>query len=73
MSAMVTERTEAVFDFLVEYLDEHGYPPSVREIGQRIGVRSTSLVLFYLERLEAEGRIERVTGRARAVRILGPA
>ena len=41
---MLTERQQQIWNYLVEYVDQHGYPPTVREIGERVGLASPSTV-----------------------------
>ncbi|MGA2504236.1 MAG: hypothetical protein ABSG01_09120 [Anaerolineales bacterium] len=53
-------REVRVFAFIVSYKQNHdGNSPTIREIGEAVGVNSTSLVLFYLNKLEKQGRIRR--------------
>lgn len=47
-----------------------GYSPSLREIGDAVGLRSTHTVHYHLKSLEAEGRISRAPGKTRAITIL---
>ena len=61
---------EAVYSFIRAYIDEHGYPPSLREIGAHCYI-GRSTVLLYLDRLEARGRISRDPGKARSINLLG--
>ncbi len=63
------ERQQNVLEFLKAYLDENGYPPTVREIGRGIGVKSTSLISYYLNRLEEHGLITREASVSRAIRL----
>ena len=49
---MLTERQQQIWDYLVEYVDGHGYPPTVREIGDHVGLASPSTVHAHLENLE---------------------
>ena len=58
---------------LIEYIDEHGYPPTTREIGEMVGLKSTSSVHAHLQRLLKEGKIETDAGLGvpRAIRIPG--
>ena len=60
---------EAVYRFICAYIDEHGYPPSLREIGAHCYI-GRSTVLLYLARLEAQGRISRDPGKARSITLL---
>jgi repressor LexA len=39
---MLTGRQQEIWNFLTEYVDEHGYPPTVREIGEAVGLASPS-------------------------------
>lgn len=47
--------TDRVLQAIRDHLAEHGWPPSIAEIGERVGLRSKSSVHLYLERLEADG------------------
>ena len=60
-------RTRKIFDFLVHYQAEQGAPPTVREIGEHIGIRSTNGVCYHLDLLEKEGVIRRRRGHARGI------
>ena len=53
------ERQKNIFDFIKDFLMEKGYPPSVREIGKAVGLKSSSTVHGYLARLEEAGLIKR--------------
>ena len=53
------ERHQRILDFLLEYQRENRYPPSIREIGNKTGITSTSVVNYYLDQLEKKGMIER--------------
>jgi repressor LexA len=60
-----------VLDYLVEYVREHTYQPSVREIGTRFSIRSTKTVSELLQSLADKGWIERDPSRSRGVKLLG--
>jgi len=64
------DRHRKILEFLVDFQNEHGYSPSIREIGRCINVESTSLVDYYLEQLRQEGYIERDKRVSRSIRIL---
>jgi repressor LexA len=66
----LTERHRKILEFLREYQAENKYPPSIREIGEKTGISSTSVVNYYLEQLEREGLIERDRGISRGVRLV---
>lgn len=63
--------TEKVYDFLLEYIDKNGFAPSVREIGEEVGLKSTSSVVYHLSALEEEGRIEIKGNSPRAIKLVG--
>ena len=58
---------------IVQYIGEHGYPPSVREIGAMVGLKSTSSVFAHMQRLITEGKLETDAdlGTSRAIRVPG--
>ena len=64
------DRQKEIYQYIKECLREKGYPPSVREIGQAIGLKSSSTVHGYLARLEASGLIKRDPTKPRAIGIL---
>jgi repressor LexA len=64
------ERLHRILEFLSSFQEKSGYSPSIREIGDKIGVKSTSLVDFYLEKLEARGAIVRDKHISRSIRVL---
>src|SRR5215207_50333 len=55
----LSERQQRILDFVGEYTGDHGYPPSIREIGQAVGISSTSVVDYNLRVLERGGHIRR--------------
>ena len=61
-----------ILEFLTEYVQTHGYVPSVREIAQGVGVVSTSTVHHHLRALQEEGQITMVEGKARTIQICEP-
>jgi repressor LexA len=60
-----------ILDFMVHYLRSHTYQPSIREIGEHFGIRSTKTVSEHLQSLAEKGFLQRDSSRSRAVRILG--
>jgi repressor LexA len=71
-SAGLGERHRKIMEFLTLFQDGNGYSPSIREIGENIGVNSTSLVDYYLRQLVDKGYIERDQHVSRSIRILKP-
>ena len=65
-----SDRQKEIFQFIKAFLLEKGYPPSVREIGEAVGLKSSSTVHGYLSRLEANGMIKRDPTKPRAIDIL---
>lgn len=68
---MLTGRQKQIWDFLVEYLDGHGYPPTVREIGEAVGLASPSTVHAHLANLERAGLLRRDRTKPRALELIG--
>ena len=54
----LTTRQQEIWQFLVSYVDDHGYPPTVREIGEKVGLASPSTVHAHLANLERVGLIK---------------
>jgi repressor LexA len=68
---MLTPRQQEIWQFLVEYVDEHGYPPTVREIGDAVGLASPSTVHAHLANLERAGLLRRDPTKPRAIELVG--
>ncbi len=69
-SAGMGDRHRKIMRFLLKFQDESGYSPSIRQIGEAIGVKSTSLVDYYLKQLEEMGKIERDAHVSRSIRLM---
>ena len=67
---MLTARQQEIWQFLVQYVDEHGYPPTVREIGEAVGLASPSTVHAHLANLERAGLLRRDPTKPRALELL---
>jgi repressor LexA len=63
-----TERQRRILDVIVAFTVERGYPPSVREIGERVGLSSSSTIHAHLKALEKRGLISRDPTKPRALR-----
>jgi repressor LexA len=63
-----SERQAAILDAIREFTVEHGYPPSVREIGAKVGLSSSSTVQSHLKSLEKRGLISRDPTKPRALK-----
>jgi repressor LexA len=69
----LTGRQQEIWDFLVGYVDRHGYPPTVREIGSAVGLASPSTVHAHLANLERAGLLRRDPTKPRALELFGRA
>jgi repressor LexA len=69
--AMLTARQQEIWQFLVDYVDRHGYPPTVREIGEAVGLASPSTVHAHLANLERAGLLKRDPTKPRALDLIG--
>ncbi len=72
-TAELTGRQREIWNFLVEYVDRHGYPPTVREIGEAVGLASPSTVHAHLANLERAGLLRRDPTKPRALELVGRA
>jgi repressor LexA len=68
---MLTARQQEIYDFVTRYVDGHGYPPTVREIGEEVGLASPSTVHAHLANLERAGMIRRDPTKPRALELVG--
>lgn len=71
-NAGLSKRHQMILKFLAEFQDQNGYSPSIREIGESISVRSTSLVDYYLKQLVEMDYISREQHISRSIRLLKP-
>ncbi len=67
----LTARQQEIFDYLARHLEEHGYPPTLREICSEFGMRSTRAASDHLLALERKGFIARTRDRSRGIEIIG--
>ena len=67
----ITERETQIYQYIVEYMQEHMYAPTIREIGKAVGLSSTSSVAVHMERLEGKGLIEIGPDAPRKIRLVG--
>jgi repressor LexA len=66
----LTKRQQEIFDYVKKYVSEHGYPPTVRDIGKAIGLTSSSTVHAHLANLEKLGLLRRDPTKPRAIEVL---
>lgn len=63
----LSKMQKRVYEYIVQSIQEHGYAPSVREIGDALGLKSPSTVHFHIKHLEELGLIEKGAGKGRAI------
>jgi repressor LexA len=68
---VLTARQQEIWNYLIEYVDRHGYPPTVREIGEQVGLASPSTVHAHLANLERAGLLRRDPTKPRALELIG--
>ena len=66
----LTKRQQEIFDFIKQYSNKHGYPPTVRDIGKAVGLASSSTVHAHLANLERIGLLRRDPSKPRAIELL---
>jgi len=66
------DKAQQIFDFIVKFAGEHGYAPTVREITEAFGIKSTSITMHYIRVLIKWKWIEREPKTARSIRIIHP-
>ena len=68
--AALSRMQQKIYDYIVSCIRDQGYPPSVREIGEAVGLKSPSTVHFHLKHLEEAGVIEKGAGKGRAITLV---
>ncbi len=71
MTKQDQQRAEKILAYIRETVDDRGYPPSVREIAEAVGLASTSAVHHHLTKLEKDGRLQKEATRSRALTLPG--
>lgn len=69
---MLTAKQHETFQFICQYIEEHGYAPTTREIAEGINIRSRGVVHRYLSALAEKGYIELVSNRHRNIKVIAP-
>ena len=70
--AELTSMQQRIYEYIASCIREQGYPPSVREIGEAVGLKAPSTVHFHLKHLEEAGVIEKGAGKGRAITLTVP-
>src|SRR5688572_27205754 len=68
MADMLTDRQQQILDFITGSINERGFPPTLREIGEHFGIKSTNGVNDHLKALEKKGHLRREDLKSRAMR-----
>lgn len=68
--SQLSPRVQQIFNYIYEYSQKHGYPPSVREIGSSVGLKSPSTVHMHLQTLEEKGLIRRIANKSRTIELV---
>ncbi len=68
---ILSPKQQQIYDYIISFQQEHGYPPSVREIGEAVALKSPSTVHFHLKGLEEKGLITKAEGKTRAITVSG--
>ena len=66
----ISKRQQSIYDYICTYTKDHGYPPSVREIGSAVGLASPSTVHMHLKSLEEKGYIHRDSKKPRTIEVV---
>ena len=69
MKRNIDEKIQKVYNFTVKYIDENGFPPSVREICSKLGIKSTATAYSYIEKLKRQGLLEKAPLKKRALTV----
>jgi repressor LexA len=70
MAKDLSERQRNILTFIGEYVRERQFPPTIREIGEEVGISSTSVVKYNLDALERKGHIQRDRDISRGIRLV---
>ena len=65
----LTPKQQQIYDYILSFSDEHGYPPSVREIAAAVNLKSPATVHFHMKGLREAGLITQAEGKTRAITI----
>ena len=71
MNEKTSLKLKELFEYIRDFLQKNGYPPTVREIQARFGIKSTASVAYYLKQLEADNLIRRSKQKKRTIEVVG--
>ncbi len=63
--------SQLIYDYIISFMDEHGYPPTIREIMAYSNIKSTSTIFYHLTRMQKLGLIKRYDAKNRAIEVVG--
>lgn len=66
---MSKDRSQQILDFITDYSRDNGYPPTIREICDGVGLKSPSTVHGHLERLRRAGKLDKADAKTRAIKV----
>jgi len=66
----LTVKQEAIFNYIKQYCNEHGFPPTLREIGEGAGILNISAVCGHISAIQKKGYIHREADKARSIQII---
>jgi len=69
----LSDKQREIYDYILDFSQDNGYPPSLREIARAVGLKSPSTVLVHLKVLRQAGLISQVEGKSRAITVTGVA
>lgn len=69
--SQLTERQRDVYNWIASYAVEHGYGPTIREVGKHFGIKSPNGVMCHLSALEKKGAIKRGLRLSRTIQVVG--
>jgi repressor LexA len=67
----IEDKLKRVLNFITAYTEEYGFPPSVREIGSALSIKSTATTYYYIEKLQEQGYISKTKAKNRALGVVG--
>lgn len=71
MNTKGTETRKSIFEFIKNYVKENQYPPTFREIGVAVGIKSTNTIYCHMHKLQEMGVVVLDESRARTIKIVG--
>lgn len=70
MKNVMDEKLKKVLNYIISYTEENGFPPSVREIGAELSIKSTASTYYYIEKLKQNGLLKKTKSKNRAIEVI---